>query len=1064
MIVNKYKGSCTCCQTALIANQGFVFKNEQGKYVAVCQGRMCVEKTCPPEEIKSYERHMERMQVRTLTADGTVDMPYELETLALVRAMPGAKFDYEGDKRWHVSMDQKDRRRVLELARKMRLDVDPSLETVKISDRVKELKEQLKTSKLYGYQKEGVLWIAEQDSCLLADEMGLGKAQPLDAKILTPNGWIRMGDVKVGTRVIGSDGEPCKVVSVYPQGIKEVYKVTFSDDSQTECCEDHLWEIQTPNDRFREGKGRVLSLSNLIDKGVKYANGNSKFFIPIVFPVSFDNTREVLSLDPYLLGCLLGDGTMSGGTPGFSSGDEEMHNAVESLLPEGTRLSWSHGDSVVDCRIVGEDKNLVTEALRGFSLMGKCSHEKFVPNCYKFSSIEDRVSILQGLMDTDGSILNDVIEYSSASIQLAQDLREIVWSLGGTSTFKERRTFYTYKGEKKEGKTSYRLVLSIPPGINPFRLKRKSSLYKDRSKYPPYRAIKNIELVGEKECQCIKIDRENGLYVTNDYIVTHNTPTVLVSMNESFGHLIVCPTEVLYNWKIEGGVWRLDLKYTIVKRAKDFVIPAPGEVVIISYGMLPTWVAPKKGKRKNHDITKEQVDTLADCVVVYDEIHKCSNNKTKRSRLCKYLTRWCHHAIGMTGTPVRNKEMELWSVFQVLGLAQSVFDSFMSFIKMMDGEKGKYGYEFNGNIRSDVPERMRRVMLRRLKKDVKKDLPDKVYRPIFIDTDQRIKSELDSAWKVYEQSKEFREGKIPDFTEMSAMKAAIAVSHIPVMLETVASYEASDTPLIVVSCHRDPIEKLRGRPGWKVIMGGMSAKDKQAVVEEWQAGKLKGLGVTLKAASTGVTLTYGADVLRVDVDWVPSNNAQFEDRIHRIGQTKLCVYMDIISDHPLLRHIHKLNHKKMKLAHKSMEKLIGQIATKVDAKEALEDTEEDFNARLAKSKGAAKDKERTAILRHMESWNVRFEIDESRVISEENAGVIREAANTMMAIGQQPRVRRRGEVVGGSTFASSHKQIIDLLHHAGLETNGELLLAESILKQYENELGKDHPTLFKKSA
>ena len=118
---------------------------------------------------------MERAKVRTLHTDGTIEMPYELATQALVRAMPGSKFDHPGDKKWHVSTKMKDRRRVLELARKMHLDVDPEFLTIEVPDRVAKLKETIDQTGLRPYQQEGALWVVEQESCLLADEMGLGK-------------------------------------------------------------------------------------------------------------------------------------------------------------------------------------------------------------------------------------------------------------------------------------------------------------------------------------------------------------------------------------------------------------------------------------------------------------------------------------------------------------------------------------------------------------------------------------------------------------------------------------------------------------------------------------------------------------------------------------------------------------------------------------------------------------------------------------------------------------------------------------------------------------------------
>lgn len=144
----------------MAAGVGFAFRHpDTGKYTPVCAGRICVEKACSPSEIKSYERHMENAKIRRLKSDGTIEMPYELSTLPLVRAMPGAKFD---GKYWKVSLEQKDRRRVLELANKIKLDVDPELKTIEIPDRIKQLQKSFEGSGLFPYQEEGVVWMAEQ--------------------------------------------------------------------------------------------------------------------------------------------------------------------------------------------------------------------------------------------------------------------------------------------------------------------------------------------------------------------------------------------------------------------------------------------------------------------------------------------------------------------------------------------------------------------------------------------------------------------------------------------------------------------------------------------------------------------------------------------------------------------------------------------------------------------------------------------------------------------------------------------------------------------------------------
>lgn len=113
------------------------------------------------------------------------------------------------------------------------------------------------------FQKAGIQQIARSGrSGIIADDMGLGKAQPLDARILTPDGWRRMGDINVGDLVTGSDGKPTRVTGVYPQGEREVFRVTFSDGATTECCDEHLWAVEE-RDASGAGAPVVLRLAEI---------------------------------------------------------------------------------------------------------------------------------------------------------------------------------------------------------------------------------------------------------------------------------------------------------------------------------------------------------------------------------------------------------------------------------------------------------------------------------------------------------------------------------------------------------------------------------------------------------------------------------------------------------------------------------------------------------------------------------------------------------------------------------------------------------------------------------
>jgi len=376
---------------------------------------------------------------------------------------------------------------------------------------------------------------------------GTSKAQPLDSKILTPNGWVNMGSIKTGDTVYSEKGEKIIVTGVFPQGKKEVYRITMDDGSYTECCDDHLWLTKTYSDRIYESKkkkkrsGTVKTLKD-IRETLKYKDRRPNHEIPVVSPIIFDNKE--LPLDPYAFGLLLGDGGFTGGRVSFGSSDIEIIGFLkESIRKINCVLRCDYYNKLGDKnRIIPADKfsveyqegnfysftivsqndgnggtrtNNLINIIRKMNLFDVKSTEKFIPENYKYSTIEDRIFLLRGIMDSDGSIGKRGVSPSIgvSSLSLSRDIMELVNSLGGICTVRERET---------NKNISYHITINIGD-INPFKLNRKNTRYSAPKKYKPKRFIKNIEKIGEKECQCIRVDNPTSLYVTDFFIVTHNT-------------------------------------------------------------------------------------------------------------------------------------------------------------------------------------------------------------------------------------------------------------------------------------------------------------------------------------------------------------------------------------------------------------------------------------------------------------------------------------------------------------------------------------------------------------
>ena len=393
------------------------------------------------------------------------------------------------------------------------------------------------------------------DEAIVVGECGSGKAQPMDCKVLTPTGWKRMGDMAIGDTVVNPEGGTARVIGVYPQGKKAIYRVTFRDGAQTECCAEHLWQVLTPERKWRQQPPQVFELQQIRHKLIGQCN-QGRYYIPLVKPVEF--VEQPLPLDPYLLGALIGDGGLANGSPMFSSADDEVLQEVRAALPRGTILK--HRNKYDYCiRGRRSSTNPVTVALRKLNLMGHRSESKFIPKRYLFASVKSRIALLQGLLDTDGTIgKRGHISYSTISEQLAKDVVELVQSLGGIVKLATRIPRYTHNGEKRDGQLAYRLHIRLPNAIQPFRLSRKLARVVPRTRCDLTRAMIEATYVGQKEAQCIALDSENQLYVTDDYIVTHNTTigAAIAAGRSAQRTIVLCPPHLVAKWQREfKAVW-----------------------------------------------------------------------------------------------------------------------------------------------------------------------------------------------------------------------------------------------------------------------------------------------------------------------------------------------------------------------------------------------------------------------------------------------------------------------------------------------------------------------------
>lgn len=360
-----------------------------------------------------------------------------------------------------------------------------------------------------------------------------GKELRSDEPVLTPGGWRAIGSLAVGDSVYSEDGTPTVVTGVFPQGVKPMFRLTFNDGASVVCGEDHLWKVKTRNGRFSPdasrrsdpshyGQWEVMSLRDIRARWGDQPKPINRVSIPVTKPVQLPEREQPLK--PYLFGALVGDGSFVCGVR-LTTADPEILDRCRSELPADHAMPRI--GSTISYNITGRGRrrpNDVIEAIRSMGLYGKRSWEKSLPDIYLYGSVAQRVELLRGLMDADGTCSSGgTVEFSTTSEVLAQQVRFLVQSLGGKSSLRTRITRFTSRGgSKQDGRRSYRVSCRLQ-GINPFYLRRKAERYDEQVGWTYDRILTLIEPVEAADATCIAVAHASSTYLTRDCIVTHNS-------------------------------------------------------------------------------------------------------------------------------------------------------------------------------------------------------------------------------------------------------------------------------------------------------------------------------------------------------------------------------------------------------------------------------------------------------------------------------------------------------------------------------------------------------------
>ena len=327
-------------------------------------------------------------------------------------------------------------------------------------------------SKLYPYWRKELVKIfpdnltTSVNNAIFSGSRGRGKEQPISSLVLSDKGFIRMGDVTLDTKVFGCDGKLHPVTGIYPQGVKDVYAITFSDGTTARCGLEHLWKVVDNVDATE----KVLDTKALLEANLSLEKNDKKFrySIPVCKPIEFE--ERLTLLEPYQIATVT-------------------------------------------------------------------NHDKGIDEIYLHNSVKNRIELLQGYLDkyADVIVQKNVVEFVCTNKSLNADITWLVQSLGGITVNTDKNT----------------LIIKLPGEIVPFKSKEKITNYKKIIHIQPYRYIARIEKLDKKEeCQCIMVGSEEHLYITDNFIVTHNTE-IAVLIAAYLLHRVLCLKDPVAHFQLK---------------------------------------------------------------------------------------------------------------------------------------------------------------------------------------------------------------------------------------------------------------------------------------------------------------------------------------------------------------------------------------------------------------------------------------------------------------------------------------------------------------------------------
>lgn len=529
-------------------------------------------------------------------------------------------------------------------------------------------------------------YIHKHRGMLMHAAAGTGKALVNGTPVRILDGWKKIEDLKVGDKVIGDDGKETNVIGVHPQGKRNCFKITFTDGRTIVADENHLWKVFKRNRSVsldHEANWKIVDTKYMYQYFIKrgFNHSSDRFYIPLPEPEIKPDKDYII--DPYILGCILGDSGISINGIAITTSSLEVIKRIEKKLHHDIKLKYSKYPTANCYKVTLSGKtsynnNVYLNELRRLNLYGTLSYNKFIPEEYLNGSTEQRWELLRGLMDSDGTVSDPNktigrtgktskcgnISYSTSSHDLCLNVLELIRSLGGMAKYYIKIPYYTYLGERKQGKDNYVINVRLKhPNMAFTRSDRKSRLTYENQYTRGFKLlIRSIDYVGKHETTCISVDNESKLFVAKDYIVTHNTLSSLFIMEGFYQEIdnviIVCPLPTVHDvWiktlSAQGAGFKKEQSFWFVNSNREY----QGQKYIICH---------YEGLDKLINIIK--LLPVHRTGIIIDESHNLNDPKSKRAQYTKTLVDKLEskNVLLLSGTPLKSGFKEMGLFFKLL--------------------------------------------------------------------------------------------------------------------------------------------------------------------------------------------------------------------------------------------------------------------------------------------------------------------------------------------------------------------------------------------------------------